>query len=369
MAQIRQRTLLLAAFTLLPLAHALEFELFRTFLPFYERAFKLDWVGKCDEELKVRAGHIWCENITDCILNNTGETHKSNMAGASVLLGLLPSLLGQLSPSLGELSQLFDQRPVLAFLAAASNPGVFLNRLFSREEHSCSKNHDKISLWRPQRAHGQAVLSALEYVVLLANIANVYTMAVELGINTVVSWSCPNQFWVLGWTLGILPVVSVSLGLHFCTTRRVSGKKVVTTPGFAVRVWVAETAPCCARVQRQYETRGENAPWLRKLLLSVFMYLGPIFATLHWIVGTAILSSMLFVPFRDAVPLIFRWAISGCVARAVVEYELASFATVVKEEAKGDDSTVELLDRGVNAQVLVRSQGDSGGRVHGPTQC
>jgi hypothetical protein len=336
-AQFRLR-LLLTICTLLQLVHAAKSLPFNKFLPFYTESYKSFWEGKCDDLLAVRTGHAWCENISDCILEHTPETQKANMAGAGVLLGLLPSLLSQLSPSLRELTALFDQRPILAILTTAMNPGVFLNRLFARRDSSedaylrgklkdatTTPEHDLI--WRPS-FKGQVILSIVEYSVALLGCANVYQLAMMLATRVVISWSCPNPFWFLGWTMSILFVMLMEVIVSKLTTRRRNPQGVISPgPDFSLifeRIWTFELAPCCTRIAPQYDnvTKGKKA----KFITLVLRYLGPTLATVHWVVGTALLSSVLYVPFMDAVPLILRWSFSGFVARTIVEYELAVFA-------------------------------------------
>jgi hypothetical protein len=62
---------------------------------------------------------------TDCILANTTETNKANMASAGVVLGLMPSLLSSLGPTVTESSTLMLERPFLSSLLAIGAPAFY----------------------------------------------------------------------------------------------------------------------------------------------------------------------------------------------------------------------------------------------------
>ena len=53
------------------------------------------------------------------------EIEKANMAGAAVLLGLMPTILSAIGPSSAEMALLFTHRPLLAFLIAFGAPSIF----------------------------------------------------------------------------------------------------------------------------------------------------------------------------------------------------------------------------------------------------
>ena len=98
---------------------------FVTFLPSYDLYFVPDKRQQCATQVaESYQRDAWCENILNCWQNATEEYLKSNMAGASILLGLAGTFLGASAPAIEDLILLGTQRPLLAFLAALSTPSL-----------------------------------------------------------------------------------------------------------------------------------------------------------------------------------------------------------------------------------------------------
>ena len=56
------------------------------------------------------------------------------MSTAGVVLGLLPTLLAVLSPSIAEIALFSPQRPVLAMLTSLGSPGLLQTRIFEHTD-------------------------------------------------------------------------------------------------------------------------------------------------------------------------------------------------------------------------------------------
>lgn len=65
-----------------------------------------------------------CKNLVSCIYNNTKEIDKADMSSALVLLGLAPTVLGQMGPTLNQKAQLCVQSPILGFLCVLGAPSI-----------------------------------------------------------------------------------------------------------------------------------------------------------------------------------------------------------------------------------------------------
>ncbi|KAJ5921885.1 hypothetical protein N7516_009588 [Penicillium verrucosum] len=61
-----------------------------------------------------------CKNLASCIYNNTQEIDKADMSSALVLLGLAPTVLGQMGPTLNHKAQ----RPLLGLLCVLGAPSI-----------------------------------------------------------------------------------------------------------------------------------------------------------------------------------------------------------------------------------------------------
>jgi len=71
-----------------------------------------------------------CSQVISCLLSNSSEATKANMASANVLLGLIPTILALLGSTTPELSLLSSRRPFLAFLLSIGSPVVNPVRAF-----------------------------------------------------------------------------------------------------------------------------------------------------------------------------------------------------------------------------------------------
>ena len=64
-------------------------------------------------------------DVAEYLLENTPEVFKANMAAASVLLGLLPTILSLAGSSTLEVGLIALQRPFLASLLGTASPAVY----------------------------------------------------------------------------------------------------------------------------------------------------------------------------------------------------------------------------------------------------
>lgn len=141
----------------------------------------------------------------DCILANTSETIKANMASAVVVLGLMPSLLSSLGPTLAESSTLVLERPFLSLLLALGAPAFYPFRAFDDQ-------HPFEALKRPFRTlqhisssrWPHILIRLLLYLVAFAGAVNVVENSLQLGLKTIVTWKKDQSYLPLVWVL--LPI-------------------------------------------------------------------------------------------------------------------------------------------------------------------
>lgn len=146
--------------------------------------------------------------VEDCILDNIRSSYQMNYQSAAVILGILPGLLGSLGARLSEISYLSVHRPVLSLLLAVGSPAVWPTRVFEYDDPVDTVKEGLNKLVIPNlsdRPRASACLSALQYVLALASIANMIEISLQLGRKTVLAWSCLFDYGPLLWVL--LPVV------------------------------------------------------------------------------------------------------------------------------------------------------------------
>lgn len=92
-----------------------------------------------------------------------------------------------------------------------------------------------------------------------------------------------------------------------------------TPPKRGIITWLlnAELKPCSERVLPEYTTKYS-------LSNQILWWLPRLGAYLQYVMGTAIFSSLAFVPISDAFPIIVRYGVSAIVARCILGLELQS---------------------------------------------
>lgn len=170
----------------------------------YTRLGGATWI-----ELGVRSSPIYqeCRNHMSCILANIDQARQASLTASGVVLGLLPTLLAVLSPSIAELALLSVHRPILSTLISIGSPGVLQTRVFEYEDpaetldlpdayHAVTRTALALGPWGPVTA---AVASTCEYLLVLASGVNIVYLAVELGLKSILSWGCTRSWPPMLW--------------------------------------------------------------------------------------------------------------------------------------------------------------------------
>ncbi|KAF7502923.1 hypothetical protein GJ744_004828 [Endocarpon pusillum] len=272
----------------------------------------------------------------DCILANTTETIRANMASAGVMLGLMPSLISSLGPSLTEASTLLIERPFLSWLLAIGAPAFNPLR--------ASDHQDQLrTIKQPFRALPRILssfwihvaISLLQYLLALAAAVNVLAASLELGLKTIASWKKEQSYLPLIW-------VNLSLVIHLCamTRLRLISKKERNDCDNAsslsdiekqmksqiphqkvhkllIRLFIFETRLCVMR--ERYDISFDTETFLGHVLNAAL----PVLVVVHLFLGTMIFSSLLFIAVSDTWPIMLRYALSAAVAQLIRMFEIA----------------------------------------------
>ena len=150
----------------------------------------------------------------DCILANTTETIKANMASAGVVLGLMPSLLSSLGPTLAESSMVLLERPFLSFLLALGAPAFYPSRPFDHQDPLDAFKQPSRKLPQiPSSCWAHVLISLLQYLLALAAAVNVVSASLQLGLKTIVTWKKDQSYLPLLWVIS-------PLAIHLCGVAR-----------------------------------------------------------------------------------------------------------------------------------------------------
>lgn len=195
---------------------------FETWFGTYARHFEKSSMITCNSTLQHYRNHrsdlpipeFAVAHHADCILANTTETIKANMASAGVVLGLMPSLLSSLGPTLAESSKLALERPFLSLLLAVGAPVFYPFRTFDDQHPSKALKQPFKMLMRISSSRWPyTLISLLQYLLALAAAINVIVTSLQLGLKTVVTWKKNQSYLPLMWV--VLP-----LAIHLCAAIR-----------------------------------------------------------------------------------------------------------------------------------------------------
>jgi hypothetical protein len=295
--------------------------------------------------------------LAECILENTKETTKGNMASGIVALGLMPTILVFLGSSTAETVLLARRRPLLAFLIACGSPSVNPLRTFTYADPVADlktvEGHLVPTSFRPRQA---ALVTLLEFIFVLAAVANTYTACYQMGFWTVNTMSCDSTFYPLAWA-------ALTLWIHLCgmlalSLRVKTAKDQIKSskPGYTSKLtqWFKHEAEPCIMHEKLV------LAWKPQTYVFVGMsWLISVSTVAHIVYGTVTFSGLYFIGkistipqaddtekcvmclgWLDSLTLIGRLFASTIVCRAVLMFELAGMrhATEGKRRRDGGDS-------------------------------
>jgi hypothetical protein len=286
------------------------------------------------------AGAYWqsalAQPIASCILSNTSDWIKSEMASAAVLLGLTPSILAYLGSSIEESSTLFiiGRRPILVICLAAGSPAVNPVRAFEYTKPLDILKRHKHGLKFPAlstRAH--YIITVVEYLLVAGAITNMATVALDLGLKVSYTFAPQRVYLPLLWAyLGSVVHLfgALALKLRVVRSKRSDNHKRLN--------WLpAQFKPLALQEPERFQVVNESKFYL---LVSWAISVG---IASHIVFGTVTFSSVLFISVRDSVAIMYRFMASVLVCRMVLTYELAILRDQRKDMSEEEEDDEKLL--------------------------
>ncbi|MCJ1423312.1 hypothetical protein MMC29_001194 [Sticta canariensis] len=256
------------------------------------------------------------------------------MASASVALALTPPLLAGLGQSLAEISLLSSQRPVLSALLALGAPAMYINRVFEYNHPPDALKYLPGNRGLPRLPPSLSlIVTSIEYFLAAATVANNTELAISMGVRSVLAWGCNSWAMPLLWVLFPVP-------LHVIATL---GYRCTSIPG--CRFWRSLTMDRFWRFFTKEVTLSSNcksfpipegAPTTVAIISQL---LASALAVGHVVLGTLVLSSLIFIGFHDTLIIMVRLIGSALVCRGILVFELAGIRDVLKEGADQPDDT------------------------------
>ncbi|KAF7541045.1 hypothetical protein G7054_g944 [Neopestalotiopsis clavispora] len=158
------------------------------------------YLGSEEERRQLGPVESYCNTHINCMLSNMPEKVKSNMAASAVVLGLIPSILASLGPSVAEISLLSLQRPLLAFLLSLGSPVIYSSRYGTYDNPFDTLEVITGALVVPRIEKYAGVISAVQYIFAFGAVANTLLVSYQIGARGILSWACSVSYLPLYWS-------------------------------------------------------------------------------------------------------------------------------------------------------------------------
>ncbi|KAK6526130.1 hypothetical protein TWF281_011166 [Arthrobotrys megalospora] len=286
----------------------------------------------------------YCWTHANCILSSLDERTKASFTGTTILLGLAPTTLSVLGPSIAEMALLSIHRPLLTLLLSLGAPAVFPGR-FLQWEDPLRANEPAVGAFivRPLSSPWKWVVVFFQYAAAGGCVANVFHAAWRIGTRGIISWACATSFWPVMWVL-------LSLVIHFCailSLRTALTKKVEFGEPRNVDVGLPQSVDENGQAIKRRTfpgawifisefTLSANSEWQVSDLYNIHLgpfpvllqYVGAFMSVLYLVFGTLLFSSLLFIGLSEAVLLILRLVASATICRVLVQFEVGGMIQV-----------------------------------------
>lgn len=234
--------------------------------------------------------YIYSNPLITCLLGNANELAKADMASSGILLGLLPTILASVGSTLGETTLLASRRPILALLLAIGSPAVPVLRTFEQQDiHGMLRQRpgkQGVLIKMLQVKSARRLIVCLEFCLALAALINVVTIAWELSVKTIISWSADRAFHQLLWVLLPGPIHIVGACCFLLDVKIKKGRNKEVESRRTVREhfyqWIQDEFSLC---ETHTETTVRDKP--DSLAYFAFQWLAAMCTVAHFIYGTA----------------------------------------------------------------------------------
>ena len=342
--------------------------LFRSFYPHYAQTLTNLSENVCKEKVALSEGvnysqdnapsstskSDYCYGHENCMLGNLPAAYLANYQAAAVIMGLTPTILASLGPSVAETSLLSAHRPLLSFLLSRGAPAVYQTRIFEfTDPYSVLRQKEHVLKLPLLGTKSAIICSILEYVFALAAAATIISTSAQLGAKTVLVWACTNQAMPLIWTflsaaIHIGAALGYKIALIYGDRRRNPGYQS-TKPGdpessarkgtlHRISGFLCNEFRICALRKQLHVHKLEDPPSVAVLLNC----LAGVGAFWHVVFGTVILSSLAFISVIEFLNYVFwRYILAAAICRLILMVELTSLRAVqrrLEQQANGEST-------------------------------
>lgn len=258
------------------------------------------------------------------------------MAAASVLLGLTPTILASLGPTIAEIALLSSRRPLLSLLLSMGAPVTYSSRFLQFDNPvDLLRRPERPGILKMARKPLRLgiTISFFQYVFAILAIINLIATSVELGRKTIVSWRCSVSWLPLMWAITPIACYAPAV-LSFELYRRKA--KSPWYPDKAEKFALRRAVKCEFTISANNtdtmmiaESSKQEHPGAWSIILQS---MSSLFVILQIVFGTAVFSSLLYIGVEDATVLLLRYATSAFLCRLIMYLELEGMILVAQDQ-------------------------------------
>lgn len=279
--------------------------------------------------------------LMDCVLDGMSEIRKTEMGITAVVLGLLPTMLQQIGPTVSEVGVLASRRPLLAFLLGIAMPSTNTGGPMADPAEGL---RGPLRFRMRSGVFGRvpwlwALVSSLEYLIAAAAVANTFhqiwqlaLLSISVSAMAIHSGSISQTYGPFLWAVLVVPA-------HLCYfwsfKMQYKERRTHNKGPHERRTWLqvmgSEFVPCAAG-DPMLLTRLPTG-----LLCFVVEFTTEVASLVVMVFGTVALSSQIFISMGDVVPIIARFLAGTLVCRLVVLFELHGIREANWDSERKDD--------------------------------
>ena len=297
------------------------------------------------EEARSQLGPVgsYCDTHMACMLGSMPENIKSNQAASTIVLGLTPSILASLGPTVAEISLLSLRRPLLALLVSLGSPAIYPTRLVTYDNPFDVLKPNAGALAVPRIKKYMWTISAVQYLLASGAAVNVLWTSYQLGTRGVLLWACSTSYLPLVWSLTtvvihVVAICALRISLHRPKSP-CSGQTQMES--FKLASMIQHEFQLSANGGGQRDFQGIQVGPVGVAL----NFLATCMGYFHVIFGTIIFSAHSLVGLTDATRVFFFYVLSALVCRVIIYFETAgmrrvdesqTYMWIVQEKSRSD---------------------------------
>ena len=266
-----------------------------------------------------------CGDVLNCLLTNTSEVQKTTIASAQVVMTLIPSLLATVGNSVAEVSLLASQRPLLSFLITLGAPSMHPTRIpeYRNPLHLLDGTSPHNPLDFGPLVEPSPSIRTVIYIIAAGATVNNIELALRIGSRSALAWGCRSWYMPLVWVL--FPITTYAVAALSCCLSR---KDTTSDKTMYLHTWsffepvedALSYSLQCVQICFHIPFLDKTKPPSREVML--FQLAASCLAFAHVVLGTLILSSLIFVGFDDTLVILARFLGSAVVARIIMLLQL-----------------------------------------------